>query len=270
MQTTPAQQGTFTHTPRPAIVAKTAGHTNQRRFGVADRARGYVISPTEQQARAMNTELQVFRDAEFDMAEVTIDIGLYTCASITVRLNPAELRDLATRLIDAAHDIESLPAAVLARDQHGGAACATRLSPAQRNALYAVWHLIGPQACGKTRYAEATIAALRKLGCVGARMESHEFQRLYSSNPERVADDNPGLKVLMIEDNTTRPGDTPPHFMQGDRIIDLTDYLPIRRPGIEGIQAKIRLNQPNWPEDTVQAQAKHQYERGFGREAAPC
>ncbi|MES2925707.1 MAG: hypothetical protein V4843_02765 [Pseudomonadota bacterium] len=140
----------------------------------------------------------------------------------------------------------------------------------RKPATYVVWHLIGPQACGKTRYAETTIAAIRKLGGAGARMESHEFQTLYGSNPERVADEYPGLTVLMIEDNMTRPGGTPPHYMQGDRIIDLTDYLPIRRPGIEGIQAKIRLNEPTWPEDMVQAQAKHQYERGFGKEASPC
>ena len=136
-----------------------------------------------------------------------------------------------------------------------------------------VWHLIGPQACGKTRYAETCIAAVRKLGGVGARMESHEFQTLYGGNPERVAEDYPGLSVLMIEDNMTRAGDTPPHYMRGDRVIDLTNYLPIRRAGIEGIQTKIRLNQPEWPEDKVQAQAKHQYEAhiaGCSVEGTPC
>lgn len=140
-------------------------------------------------------------------------------------------------------------------------------------ANYVVWHLIGPQACGKTRYAETCIAAVRKLGGVGARMESHEFQTLYGGNPERVAEDYPGLSVLMIEDNMTRAGDTPPHYMRGDRVIDLTNYLPIRRAGIEGIQTKIRLNQPEWPEDKVQAQAKHQYEAhiaGCNVEGTPC
>lgn len=139
----------------------------------------------------------------------------------------------------------------------------------RKPATYVVWHLIGPQGCGKTRYAEACIAAIHKLGGLGVWIDSYAFQRGYSSNPERIADHYPGLMVLMIEDNTTPAGGTPPHFMQGDRIIDLTGYLPIRRPGIEGIQAKIRLNQPNWPEDMVQVQAKHQYERGFAGEALP-
>lgn len=139
----------------------------------------------------------------------------------------------------------------------------------RKPATHMVWHLIGPQGCGKTRYAEACIAAIHKLGGLGVWMDSYAFQHGYSSNPERIADHYPGLTVLMIEDNTTPAGGTPPHFMQGDRVIDLTDYALNRRPGIEGIQAKIRLHQPNWPEDMVQVQAKHQYERGFAGEALP-
>ncbi|MCE1194092.1 MAG: hypothetical protein LWW96_18245 [Acidovorax sp.] len=139
----------------------------------------------------------------------------------------------------------------------------------RKPATYVVWHLIGPQGCGKTRYAEACIAAIHKLGGLGVWMDSYAFQRGYSANSERIADHYPGLTVLMIEDNKTLPGGTPPHYMQGDRVIDLTDYLPVRRPGIEGLQTKIRLNQPNWPEDMVQVQAKHQYERGFAGEALP-
>lgn len=143
----------------------------------------------------------------------------------------------------------------------------------RKPATYVVWHLIGPPACGKTRYAESTVAAIHKLGGMAARMETYEFQGYFEGNPERVAEEYPGLTVLMIEDNMTRPGGTPPHYMKGDRIIDLTGYLPIRRPGIEGIHAKIRLNQPKWKEDMVQAQAKHQYEAhiaGRSVEGAPC
>lgn len=141
----------------------------------------------------------------------------------------------------------------------------------RKPANYVVWHLIGPQGCGKTLYANSCIEAIKKLGGVGARVESDEFQLYFGGNPERLAEDYfQGMTVLMIEDYMTAPGGTPPHYMRGDRIIDLTDYLPIRRPGIEGIQTKIRLNQPDWPEDMVQAQAKHQYERGFGKEATPC
>ena len=141
----------------------------------------------------------------------------------------------------------------------------------RKPASYVVWHLFGPQGCGKTIYANSCIEAIKKLGGIGARVESHEFQLYFGGNPERLAEDYfQGMTVLLIEDYMTRPGGTPPHYMRGDRIIDLTDYLPNRRPGIEGIQTKIRLNQPDWPEDMVQAQAKHQYERGLGKEATPC
>lgn len=144
----------------------------------------------------------------------------------------------------------------------------------RKPASYVVWHLIGPMGCGKTIYANHCIEAIKKLGGVGARVESHEFQTYFGGNPERLAEDYfRQMTVLMIEDNMTRAGDTPPHYMRGDRIIDLTDYLPNRRPGIEGIQTKIRLNQPEWPEAKVQVQAKHQYEAhiaGRSLEGAPC
>lgn len=130
---------------------------------------------------------------------------------------------------------------------------------ARKPAPYVVWHLIGPAACGKTRYAQTCIAAIHKLGGVGVRMETYEFAGYFEGNPERVADAWPGLTVLMIENNMTQAGHTPPHYMLGDRIIDLTHYLSNRRPGIEGLQVKLRLNQPDWDEQTVQVQAKHQH-----------
>ncbi|PIF29397.1 hypothetical protein CLU88_4326 [Acidovorax sp. 56] len=139
---------------------------------------------------------------------------------------------------------------------------------ARNPAPYVVWHLIGPQACGKTRYAQACIAAIQKLGGVGTRMETYEFEGIFGGNPERVAEEWPGLTVLMIENNMTQAGRTPPHYMLGDRIIDLTHYLHNRRPGIEGIQVKLRLNQPGWDEQMVQVQAKHQYSPAQYGEAA--
>ncbi len=45
-----------------------------------------------------------------------IKLGCLATAEITVRLTPDELRELAACLIDAAHDIETLPAAVLAQE----------------------------------------------------------------------------------------------------------------------------------------------------------
>lgn len=113
--------GNFTHTPRPAIVPTREGHTTQRRFGSGKSYRDYNLQPADREARAVNSSLEVYRDSECDLAEVTLSLGNYTCASITARLNPAELRELAARLIDAAHDIDTLPAAVLVQAQEGSA-----------------------------------------------------------------------------------------------------------------------------------------------------
>lgn len=122
MSATPAAEGTFTHAPRPAIVPTEAKHAWQRRFGPGATVGDYKINPADREARAMRCELKVFRDGNCDIAEVRISLGLYTTAQITARLSPTELRELAARLIDAAHDIEALPADALARAQEGGAA----------------------------------------------------------------------------------------------------------------------------------------------------
>lgn len=106
------------HYPRPAIVAQGTEHTWQRRFGDASTAGGLRIQPRTDQAE--HPIATVMRDAKRDVAELELEIGLYTCASITVRLTPAELRELAARLIDAAHDIEAHPARTLLQ-QHWGA-----------------------------------------------------------------------------------------------------------------------------------------------------
>lgn len=106
----------FTHTPRPAITTDRPGCEWQRRFGPGKAPLDYSLKPEDRESQVRRAELDVFRDSKFDLAELSIHLGLYTCASITARLNPEELRDLAARLIDAAHDIETLPAAVLAQE----------------------------------------------------------------------------------------------------------------------------------------------------------
>lgn len=112
---------TTLHYPRPAIVPAKPEHAWQRRFGDASTAGGYRIQPRTD--RAETPIVIVMRDAKKDVAELELKIGIYTCASITVRLTPAELRDLAARLIDAAHDIEAFPAAALVEAAlEGGAA----------------------------------------------------------------------------------------------------------------------------------------------------
>jgi len=110
---TPPAPGDFTHTPRPARTGS-GNHAWQRRFTTDD-------SSYNSKCRHDASELHycataVWRDAKQDVAELEITLGLHTSASMTVRLTPAELRDLAARLLDAAHDIETLPAAVLAQE----------------------------------------------------------------------------------------------------------------------------------------------------------
>ena len=106
----------FTHTPRPAITSSDARYRNQRRFGRGSAVRDHVLQPSEPHTRRLDAELDVYRDGETDLAEVRIKLGCFATAEITVRLTPDELRELAACLLDAAHDIEALPAAVLAQE----------------------------------------------------------------------------------------------------------------------------------------------------------
>ncbi|WP_453934663.1 hypothetical protein [Acidovorax temperans] len=102
---------TFTHTPRPAITTDTPNCEWQRRFGNAAETLGYnLTASTDKKAPAT---IVVFRDATTNVASLRLNLGLWTKASMAVRLTPAEMRELATRLVDAAHDIETNPAAKL-------------------------------------------------------------------------------------------------------------------------------------------------------------
>lgn len=101
----------FTHHPRPPILQDEERYAWQRRFGDASHVSGYKLDPTTDAAQSPS--IKVMRDAETDVAMLDLEIGLWTCARTTVRLTTAELRELAARLLDAAHDIETFPAAVL-------------------------------------------------------------------------------------------------------------------------------------------------------------
>ena len=106
---------TFTHNPRPAITTDTTGCEWQRRFGNAAETLGYnLTASTDKKAPAT---IDVFRDATTNVASLRLNLGLWTEAGMTVRLTPAEMRELATRLVDAAHDIEANPAAKLMKAQ---------------------------------------------------------------------------------------------------------------------------------------------------------
>lgn len=100
----------FTHTPRPAWCAE-APHDWQRRYGAGPldyktRARG--CSPNY-------ASVDLLRNADENVAQVCAYFSSLNglTAEVAMKLTPIELRDLARRLIDAAHDIEAYPAEVL-------------------------------------------------------------------------------------------------------------------------------------------------------------
>ena len=101
---------TFTHTPRPPCVCK-GQYANQRRFGPPSE----ISNEHPQPLTHGETTLGVYRDAKRQVAELEINVA--SIASIGIELTPTKLRELAARLLDAAHDIEANPAAKLMEAQ---------------------------------------------------------------------------------------------------------------------------------------------------------
>lgn len=120
---------------------------------------------------------------------------------------------------------------------------------------YMVWHLIGPQGCGKTTFADVAAGVISAMGGVSYHTEATEFAG-HGGNPERIADICPGLTVLLIEGNVPRSDGMPMHHMWGDRVIDLTYYLYTRHPAAVTLALKLRLEHPQWSEARVLTQAK--------------
>ena len=101
---------TFTHTPRPPCVCK-GQYADQRRFGPPSE----ISSGHPQPLTHGETTLGVYRDAKRQVAELEINVA--SIARIGIELTPTKLRELAARLLDAAHDIEANPAAKLMEAQ---------------------------------------------------------------------------------------------------------------------------------------------------------
>ena len=97
---------TFTHTPRPPCVCK-GQYANQRRFGPPSE----ISNEHPQPLTHGETTLVVYRDAKRQVAELEINVA--SIARIDIELTPTKMRELAARLLDAAHDIEANPAAML-------------------------------------------------------------------------------------------------------------------------------------------------------------
>lgn len=97
---------TFTHTPRPAC-AQSGKYARQRRYGPPDGlGNGHPQPLTHGE-----TTFGVYRDAHKQVASMEVRIG--SVAFLDFDLTPEKLRELAARLLDAAHDIETNPAAKL-------------------------------------------------------------------------------------------------------------------------------------------------------------
>lgn len=131
----------------------------------------------------------------------------------------------------------------------------------RRNVQYAVWHLIGPQACGKSTFAAAAERAVADHGGQALWLDVHTLDRVYGGNPERVLDEYPGLTVLMVEDNAERPA--PRHYMQGDTVIDLGGYTTSvqRRPQIGLLVARALLQNPTWSGQQAMLHVKLHYDQ---------
>lgn len=125
-----AQRPAFIHYPRPAITPAESAFAVQRRFG-ADRMQAHGIHLHTDDGTPNWSQVQVYRDAREDAAELRVTIGIHTRATVTARMQPDELRALAASLIDAAADLEQNPASLAPpmstlRERHHVMAAAAR------------------------------------------------------------------------------------------------------------------------------------------------
>lgn len=97
----------FIHTPRAPEVSE--GFPDQRWFAGPNKK--LQVQITLQKKRSSSQSTKVVRLASENKAELGIrfDTGI-TSGSIDVALTATELRELAQRLLDAAHDIDTNPA----------------------------------------------------------------------------------------------------------------------------------------------------------------
>lgn len=159
----------------------------------------------------------------------------------------------------------------------------------------AVWHLVGPQASGKTRWANAVIAVAGR----AILLDAHAFRVDYDGNPakinrQRTFERLPDVSTVLIEHNDVPEGTAVPHYMRGDRVLRFyrlddgpTDVSAIhrfyvgrkagqshpdirslgRRPGIEAIAARIAAQHPDLGELDAFVLAKAEW---INRGGASC
>lgn len=114
--------GAIQYAPRPAHVSE-APHSDQRRFG-NDYYSAFGLRLNPGLNDTADIRLTVYRSAEDDHARLDMDIGNF--ANIGAHLTPADLREAARRLLDAAADIENNPAEMLLAQKRAARSMATQ------------------------------------------------------------------------------------------------------------------------------------------------
>lgn len=111
----------FTHQPMAPFVPKEAAHCRQRYFSRGDETRAVALdsnkTPGGWGRSSQYAEVNVFRWGDKDVAELSLRTGSdrIDCTA-TVMCTAVELREIAARLLDAAHDLDTLPARLLQWD----------------------------------------------------------------------------------------------------------------------------------------------------------
>lgn len=119
----------FVHVPYPPYVHESAEYSDQRYFSrnnsnFALKTKGG-MKPEGTWSRGgeyfrTESEVDVYRNAKDDTVDLRIEQAVgNNRATVSIACTAAELREIANRLLDAAHDLDTLPSRVLAQ---GGAA----------------------------------------------------------------------------------------------------------------------------------------------------
>lgn len=110
----------FVHQPIAPWVPEEAAHNKQRSFSRGHENRSVELDcarkPNDWGMVTASAEVNVFRWADANTAELSLRVGANRSdCTATVMCNAVELREIAARLLDAAHDLEAFPSNVLMR-----------------------------------------------------------------------------------------------------------------------------------------------------------
>lgn len=103
-----------------------------------------------------------------------------------------------------------------------------RAHSVRAGALVPVWHLVGPQGCGKTTYASHLAQILAALcGYSAVCIDAFDFRREFEGRPDRLTDTYGRVGLLMVEHMVDLHDSAAlPFAMKGDRVLK---FIPGRR-----------------------------------------